>query len=98
MDAVLFWDMTYGEVIAAIEGYQRRFKAKLQTQAMFTYKLGELIGIAVNDPKKYPQNTKEAFKQMGIFDEDKEPIKQDWQIMKERMNKYAYLHKKRGET
>lgn len=99
MDAVYFWDMTYGEIIAAIDGYQSRFKAELQTKAMFVYKLGELIGIAVNDPKKYPSNVKKAFAKAWFLDDVMdEPKKQDWMTMKERMSRYAYLHKKRGET
>lgn len=100
MDSVFYWDMTYGEIIAAIEGYQKRFKNNLQIQAMFVYKIGEFVGIAVNEPKKYPKNPKEAFKKTGIFDdvEEVEPKKQDWQIMKERVNRYAYLKRKRGES
>lgn len=101
MDAVLFWDMTYGEIMAAIEGYQKRFKSDLQMQAIFTYKLGELIGIAVNDPKKYPGNVKEAFKKTRIFDDIEEGTskQQNWQVIKERVNNYnTYLKQKRGET
>lgn len=100
VDAVFYWDMTYREIITAIEGYQKRFKNDLQIQAMLIYKMGELVGIAVNEPKKYPKNAKEAFKKTGIFDNsgDEEIKKQDWQIMKERVNRYAYLKKKRGES
>lgn len=91
--------MTYGEIIAKIEAYRKIEKQKIQLQAMFIYKLGNLIRIAFNDPKKYPSNVKQAFKEMGIFDEDINITKQqDWRIMKERMNRYAYLHRKRGEN
>ncbi len=98
MDAVLFWDMTYIEIMTVVENYRKKLKEDLQIKAMFTHKLGSLIGIAINDPKKYPSNAKEAFEKMKIFDDEDEPKKQDWQIMKERMNQYAYLRKKRGEN
>lgn len=98
MDAALFWDMTYAEIVAVINVYRKNFKEDLQMQAMFAHKLAGLIGLAVNEPKKYPSTAKEAFEKMGIFDEEKEPVKQDWRIMKERMNRYnTYLKQKRGE-
>lgn len=89
--------MTYGEIIAEVNGYRKRERSELQKQAMFTHTLGGLIGLATNEPKKYPTTAKDAFKGMGIFDEDKKPVKQDWRIMKERMKQYAYLKKKEGE-
>ena len=98
MDAVFYWDMTYGEIIAAIEGSQRRFKAEAQMQAGLIYRLGSLVGIAVNDPKKYPRTISKAFP--GLFDgvDEERPMQQDWRIMKERMNTYStYLKRKRGE-
>lgn len=99
VDPVRFWDMTYGEIITQIKAYRQKEKVQMQLQAMFIYKLGSLVGIAFNDPKKYPSNVKQAFKEMGIFDEDINITKQqDWRIMKERMNRYAYLHRKRGEN
>ena len=103
MDAVFYWDMTYAEIITAINAnnkkLERDWKENLQAQAIIAYKLGELIGIALNDPKKYPANVEEAFPK--IFDDIKSdgPSKQqDWQIMKARIEQYNYLHKqKRGE-
>lgn len=90
--------MTYKEISITIEAYDKNHKEEIQMQALFTYKLGELIGIAVNDPKKYPNNAKEAFKQMKIFDEDTQNEQQDWQITKERINRYnSYRKMKRGE-
>lgn len=97
-DAVFYWQMTYGEIITAIEGYQRRFKAEAQLQAGLIYRLGSLVGIAVNDSKKYPRTVSKAFP--GLFDgmDDGQPKQQDWRVMKERMNAYnEYLRRKRGE-
>lgn len=90
--------MTYGEIMAKVNAYRKNFKEDLQLQAMFIHKLGGLVGLAVNEPKKYPSTVKIAFEGMGIFDEDKEPTKQDWRIMKERMQTYANLKKKRGDS
>ncbi|MBU5677913.1 hypothetical protein KQI88_15960 [Alkaliphilus sp. MSJ-5] len=99
MDAVFYWDMTYSEIIASIEGAQRKAKLEMQFNASLVYKLGSLIGVAVNDPKKYPSTSKEAFPK--LFDDLVEDTskQQPWQVMKERLNDYnAYLKRKRGEN
>lgn len=101
MDAVFYWDMTYKEIKTAIEGNQKKLRQDMQMQAVMTYKLGELIRIAFNDPKKYPSSPKKAFKNTGIFDDVNEmPTKQqDWQVMKARIEHYNSLRKKkRGES
>ncbi len=99
MDAVFYWDMTYAEIMAAIEGTQKKTKSEIQIQASLVHKLGSLIGLAVNDPKKYPSTSKDAFPK--LFDDLVEDTskQQPWQIMKERLNDYnAYLKRKRGEN
>lgn len=99
MDAVFYWEMTYGEIIAAIEGFQQRFKIEAQLHAGMVYKLGSLIGVSVNDPKKYPKNIQKAFPNLFTDTNDEEPKQQDWQVMKERISSYnEYLKQKRGET
>ena len=92
--------MTYEEIMAKVKAHRKMEKEQIQLKAMFTYKLGNLIGLAFNEPNKYPSTVKLAFDGMGIFDEEieKEPVKQDWRIMKERMQTYANLKKKRGES
>lgn len=102
MDAVLFWDMTYKEIVTTIEVYNKKIETNINSQmqinASIAYRLGELVSFAFNDPKNYPKDIREAFPK--IFDDtsnDNEGKQQDWQIMKERMSRYAYLHKKRGE-
>ncbi len=100
MDAVFYWDMTYGEIIEAIEGNQRRTKLQMQIQANLVYQLGALVGVAFNEPDKYPSSVKEAFPKLFEDLIDDEPKQQDWQIMKARIEEYnnAYLKQKRGET
>lgn len=101
MDAVFYWDMTYAEIITAINAnnkkLEREWKENLRGQAIIAYKLGELIGIAFNEPKKYPGTVKEAFPK--VFDDDTKddgPSKQqDWQIMKARIEQYNYLRKQK---
>lgn len=93
VDAVAFWDMTYKEIIAAIEGNQRRVKSEFQIQATLIYRLGNLVGCAVNDPAKYPTIHK-AFP--GLFEEPKVK-QQNWELMKERIAMYAAERRKRGE-
>ncbi|MCY9513318.1 hypothetical protein [Paenibacillus apiarius] len=65
----------------------------MQIQASLVYKLGNLIGIAVNDPAKFPK-VNDAFP--GLFDDPKTK-QQNWQLMKERIAAYAAERRKRGE-
>ncbi|MDD3840758.1 MAG: hypothetical protein PHP06_09350 [Clostridia bacterium] len=98
MDAVFYWEMTYGEIRAAIEGNQKKLKTQMQIKASIAYQLGSLVGIAFNEPEKYPKIEK-AFP--NLFDDviDNEPRQQSWQIMKARIEQYnTYLKQKRGEA
>jgi hypothetical protein len=99
VDAVFYWDMTYAEIKTTIESNQKRIKEEMQAQASIAYKLGELIGIAFNEPEKYPA-LKNAFPK--LFDDIQEiPDKQqDWRVMKARIEQYNSLYKqqKRGES
>lgn len=64
----------------------------MEWQAVLAYKLASLVGVAVNDPKKYP-DLKKAFP--GVFDSlETAPKQQPWQVMKERIE--AHRKKKRG--
>ncbi|RKD22456.1 hypothetical protein SAMN02745883_00690 [Caminicella sporogenes DSM 14501] len=92
VDAVFYWDMTYGEIITAIEGNQRKVKQDIQVQASLVYKLGDLLRFAFNEPNKYP-TLQEAFPKL-FDDEAIKPKQQDWRIMKERIS--AYAKKKAG--
>ena len=97
MDAVFYWEMTYAEIKAAIDGNQKKVKGEMQVQAGIAYQLGSLIGIAFHEPNKYPTIEK-AFPK--LFDNiQKIPDKQQgWQIMKARVEQYStYLKQKRGE-
>lgn len=84
--------MTYKEILAAIQGNHRRVKSELQIQASLIYKLGNLLGVAVNNPAKYP-TLNEAFP--GMFEEPKR--QQNWELMKSRIEAYAAERRKRGE-
>lgn len=85
--------MTYREILAAMEGNQRRIKSELQIQASLIYRLGSLIGWAVNDPKNYP-----SYQKAFPFAEGDSVQKQDWQRMKANIEAYAAERKKRGEN
>ncbi|MCG7406784.1 hypothetical protein MH117_05080 [Paenibacillus sp. ACRRX] len=103
--AVFYWDMTYKEIIAAIQGNQRRMKSEFQIHASLVHRLGNLLGRAVNDPKNYPDISK-AFP--GLFEDDTSLAKntpsekvqsqqQDWRRMKANIEAYAAERRKRGE-
>lgn len=107
MDAVFYWEMTYGEILAAIKGFNKRQETDLQSKAIINYHqsnlIAHLVGIQLGS-KQAPQELHEAFP--GIFPElerkaEIERIKQqNWQIMKARVEAYA-AHlaekRKRGE-
>lgn len=108
VDPVRFWDMTYGEIKAAIDGYnerikleQEKIKADMQVQAIVAYHQAQLIGAVVaqvlGDKHKLP-SLGEAFP--GIFPEETiRPRQQDWRVMKARIAAYGEAWKrKRGES
>ncbi|OUM86649.1 MAG: hypothetical protein BAA01_11615 [Bacillus thermozeamaize] len=96
VDAVSFWDMTFREILVAIEGVQKRRREELQIQALIAYQqsylIADLVGIVFGSKQK-PPRLHEAFP--GIFPEV--PRQQDWRLMKARIEEYAAERRKRGE-
>lgn len=91
--------MTYMEIIDEIDAYNRRresdMKDELRNNAAFIYKLGELIGIAFNDPKSYPKSAQEAFPK--VFETQANgPI--DWQMHKADFRAYAAIFNRQREA
>jgi hypothetical protein len=106
VDAALFWDMTYAEIVASINGFNNRQKSELQLNALISYRqaglISALVGIAFGSKQQYPTIT-DAFP--GIFPElEKAPQQQqNWQVMKARVEEYAAAKRdeakrKRGEN
>jgi hypothetical protein len=81
--------MTYSEVIEEIEAYNRQHKAKytetMQMQAALDYQLAQLIGLAFNDPKKYPKTLQKAYPE--LFKNSAGSM--SWQASKDQFKKYA---------
>jgi len=88
--------MTFKEILAAIEGAQKRKREELQHQALIAYQqsylIADLVGIMFGSKQK-PPRIYEAFP--GIFSEM--PRQQDWRVMKARIEEYAAERRKRGE-
>lgn len=61
VSSVNFWSMTYSEVIETIDAYTERKRQEWEMQAGMYYTLANLIGIAFNDPKKFPRTLKDAY-------------------------------------
>lgn len=99
MDAVFYWDMTYAEIIATIEAYNKRKQADLKEKAVFAYKQANLIAAFVGasfSSNASPPSIHEAFP--DLFEAPKLQFQQQpWQIMKERIEAYAAAKRKRGE-
>jgi hypothetical protein len=78
--------MTYAEVRDEVDAFNRRRKMKIkeqqQIQALADYQLAQLIGVAYNDPKKFPKNIKKAYPH--LFDSS-----EDWRESKDQFRRYA---------
>lgn len=106
MDAVFYWDMTYREILTAIQGNQARLRAAIETeqeklkyQAVIAYRQSDLIAILVGrlfGTKANVPLLHEVFP--GLFPELERPRQQNWQMMKARIEQYASERRKRGET
>jgi hypothetical protein len=84
--------MTYVEVIEEINAFNKRHEENYQEQmrlrANMDYQLAQLIGIAFNDPKKYPTTLQKAYP--DLF--NKQSKKMTWQENKEQLKMYAAVH------
>ncbi|WP_133297973.1 hypothetical protein [Paenibacillus paeoniae] len=95
-----FWNMSYGEILAAINGYQERQKYDMQMQAVMGYRQAQLIGSLVSKlmgGKHKAPTLQDAYP--GVFPEEVLQRKQqDWRVMKERIAAHGDQYKrKRGE-
>lgn len=87
-----FWEMSAGEAEQLIMQRQKAAAEQVETQAAFVWRLGNLVRIGVNDPKKYPKLEEEFPTLFG--NKNKNERKQtDWRLMKARMT--AYVQAKR---
>lgn len=76
-----FWKLSYAEIMECIEAYAAKMIRKQKVQAGLCYGLANLIGIAFNDPKKFPRTLQEAYPfvrtpaRRGTWRESKEEFK-----------------------
>ncbi|MBE1554809.1 hypothetical protein [Sporosarcina limicola] len=101
MDAVSFWDMTYAEISAAIEGFNKRQMHDMRAQAVVAFRQADLLATLISKVfggKQAAPAIQEAFP--GIFPElERQAEKQqNWQLMKARIEAYAAEKRKRGEA
>lgn len=77
--------MTFAEVRDEVDAFNRRRKMKIkdqqQIQALADYQLAQLIGVAFNDPRKFPKNIKKVYPH--LFGSE------DWRENKEQFRRYA---------
>jgi hypothetical protein len=98
IDAAAYWDMTYGEIVAAIKAHASRHKVELQQAAYLAYQQAHVITAMMSrvlGGKKSPPTIHQAFP--GLFPQAERPQQQDWRLMKARMEVYADAKKKWGE-
>ena len=80
-------DMTADEITLIAQVTQEKNKEHRQMIAQFVHVGAALIGIAVNEPKKFPR-LEDAFP--SLFEKKNQ---QDWRVMKERMESFAQARK-----
>jgi hypothetical protein len=100
VDPERYWDMTYGEIVAAIEGYKTRRKLELEAKAAIQYEhatfLGGVISRVLGGKNKIP-SLQEAFQSVfGEYQEPKIKKQQDWRVMKERVSNFAEIQRRNG--
>ena len=76
--------MAYIDIMALVKAQMNKEEDDMRLRASCDYALAQLIGISVNDPKRYPKNLKKAYP--GLFGG------QDWRDSKEAMSRYVAAH------
>ena len=92
VDAVSFWDMSFAEIAAVIDGYNKRVTQELKTRAYMDYHLAYMIGGAFGGkiPDLYSIYP-------GLFEEEAKAAM--LAKFKAHMIEYAeYNNRKRGEA
>ena len=79
--------MTLSDISLVSQVKQEQNKEFAQLLAWIVYNGAALMGVAVNDPKKFPK-LEDAFP--SLFEKEEQ---QDWRIMKERMEAFAEARK-----
>ena len=90
--------MTYAEIVAAVDAYQKRTRTDMQVKAIIAYKQAEttaaLVSRILGGNNKVP-TIYETFPDW--FPEQAQPKQQNWELMKARVEAYAAEKRKRGE-
>jgi hypothetical protein len=76
LDLKTFWELTPKEFDKYVKAYQKRRENEIRDRDFTNYLLGKYIGIAVNDPKKYPK------KPLLFKEEKKEEVMSDEEMRK----------------
>jgi len=76
-------EMSADEITLAAQAKQELDEEHAQMQAWLIYNNAALIGVAVNDPKRFPK-LEQAFP--SLFEKKNQ---QDWRVMKARMESFA---------
>lgn len=82
-----FWEMSAGEVERLISQRQKQQREQTEMQAALVWRLGNLVRIGVNDPKKYP-SLEEEFPQLFCKNNGKRK-QTDWRVIKARVKAYV---------
>jgi hypothetical protein len=82
--------MSVDEIALATQVKQEQNKELAQTLAWIFYNGAALIGVAINEPKKFPR-LEDAFP--SLFEREEQ---QDWRVMKERIENFSKAKRETG--
>ena len=88
-DAWAFWHMTPGEINGRLKAYTTKLKQKSENMDTLAFMIGNYVGIAVNNPKEYP-NHPNMIKIQTINKPESEPM--DDEDIKSRLSLFADIH------
>ena len=97
-DPLQFYDYTYGEVISLLKAQGERQIERNKEKAIFTYKLADLIGVAVAalfDKKNVFPPIEKVFP--GMFEDEPQDVektrrKKEMELYKAKFLDFAYRH------
>lgn len=93
-----FWDMSYDEITALVEGISKKQTEEAKLRAQMDFELAYLITIGFNNPKKFPRKIQDAYP--TLFEEavdTQSDIRVHYEQMKQFAEKHNSTHKQGGE-
>lgn len=87
IDSWAFWGMTPRQIKCEINAFNSRIRQKMEYADTMSWMIGNYVGQAQHNPKKYPKKPNMVDRKIRISDEQMEP-----ETMKTMLEAYAEIH------